>query len=341
MKKRVPRSGITLIRLVLLELHPAPAQANHFSGEVGKVRLETLGSAKEGEDLSMLLAGEYGLLNRPKLDAEGQVVIPTVTRKRIEAVLETVANLLSVFEGISRSISSPIPCVALKPETDDAREWLAKAKGIKHQDRLVDIPYGSSTIPFEGQLLNALTDRFDGVSLLAEAFAQDHAVGRLRELFRVFERAFALPPGQLVTPLSVFLDPRYGYTTAEVNRWFVLRGPATHADRRPDFVLESDVRPILRRMEQAALDTLLNKKTWRTRSVDRRSLWEPTGWTKSARGNQVFKLGSTGRIGVQMLDQFGTFPTDLRRVVAGRLPPDWWAPASTPKTPTRPFRVIR
>ena len=130
---------------------------NDFTGAVGQVDIQTLGSAKEGEGLVLLLAGEYGLVNRPKIDLDGMIAVPTVPRKRIEAVLETVANLLAVFETLSRTVSSPIPCVAIRPETDDARAWLARAKGFQHQDRVVDIPYGSTRIPLRGEIMTALT----------------------------------------------------------------------------------------------------------------------------------------------------------------------------------------
>ncbi len=340
MKEQAPRSGLTLIRLVFVRLHPPPTQGNSFNGSVGRVGVQTLGSVEENEALLLLLAGEYGLVNRPKIDCEGTIAIPAAPRKRIERVLETVANLVSVFSGISRVISSPVPCVALRPETDDARDWLTGAKRIEHQDRIVDVPYGSSPIPFDGAIMTALGDRLDGVALLAEAFAQDHAVGRFRELMRVFERAFALPPGALPEPLVAFLDKRFRYTLAELDRWFKLRGPVTHADRRPEFVLEPDVRPVLHRMEQAAIDILMNKKFWRSKSVERRFVWNHHGWTTSANGSVILRRGSTARIGAQFLDQFGTFPTDLRGIVAGRLPDAWWAPMPSPKTPTRSFKVI-
>lgn len=84
---------------------------------------------------------------------------------------------------------------------------------------------------------------------------------------RVFKRAFRLGPFDLIDPLAEFLAPGHvGYTHEEVRRWIELRQPATHADRRPYFVLERDVQPVVERMIQAAYDVLFNKKIWQDKS---------------------------------------------------------------------------
>ena len=126
-----------------------------------------------------------------------------------------------------------------------------------------------------------LADRRDGIGLMAEALAHTHAMGRFHDLMRVFERAFALGPWDLVEPLAKFRrGSRLGYSKPEVSNWSELRGPATHADRRSLVLTEPDLRRPVMRMEQAAYDVLLNKATWPDRSTRRRNRWRPTTDTR-------------------------------------------------------------
>ena len=68
---------------------------------------------------------------------------------------------------------------------------------------------------------------------------------------------------------------------------------ATHADVRRRFVLESDVRPVTSRMEQAAFDVLLNKRAWREPSLERRGAWVPVAGTRNPSGaTYVFRKTS-------------------------------------------------
>jgi hypothetical protein len=333
-------SDFGLIRLVLVTFRPPLTEANAFSAEIGGVTVETLGSGleDEGRELTILLTAEIRLPWRPKLAAGRLVVVPDDARERAERVLESIANLLSVFEGTSRTISSPIPCVAFKAYTDEARQWLEATDGIHRLGELRDIPAMTSRVPLDDDVVAGLTDRFDGVALLAEALAQNHATGRFRELFRVFERAFAVPARRLTDPLFGFLDDRYAYSRPELDSWVELRDPASHADARAWFALERDTLPYLDRMEQAARDVLLNKATWRDPSTDRRALWNPTSWTESdtSRGNA--KVGFSARIKATLLDEFGAYRTDLRGV-STRLPEEWWAPPVEARTPERSFEV--
>jgi hypothetical protein len=68
-----------------------------------------------------------------------------------------------------------------------------------------------------------LVYRTDGLALLAEGLASDHASGRFREFMRLFERAFATDTGKLLAPLRQFLDPRFGHTEKELATWIRLR----------------------------------------------------------------------------------------------------------------------
>jgi hypothetical protein len=333
-------SGFGLIRLVLVTFRPPLAEANTFSGSMGDVTIETLGTGLEdgARELTILMAGELRLPRRPKLAAGRFVVVPPDAREQVERSLETVANLISVFEGTSRVISSPVPCVAFMAYTNEARQWLERAEGIHQLGELQDVPAMTNKVSLDDGLLKALADRFDGVALLAEALAQNHATGRFREFFRLYERAFALPPRKLADPLVAFLDGRYAYSSAEVENWIRLRDPATHADVRPWFALERDVLPFLDRMEQAARDILLNKATWRDPSTTRRHLWEPSAWTESEASRGHAKLGLPATIKATILDEFGAYRTDLRGVWT-RLRREWWVPEVQPRTPERSFHV--
>jgi hypothetical protein len=50
------------------------------------------------------------------------------------------------------------------------------------------------------------------------------------------------------------------------------------------------------------------------------------------------RLGSTGRMMAQLLDQFGVYPTDMETVRS--LPEGWWSPPASPRTRDRAFEVI-
>lgn len=339
--KGPPPANLRLWRLALVTFTPAPRQGNSFEALFEAAEVKTLRSQATEDGLSTLMAGGVDLLYRPKLAAGRFVVVPDDARRGAERALEIVVNTVAIAERCGREIASPFPWVAFEPTDEAARQWLDTAEGIHELERVVDFP-SITGVPiglYESGVMDGLTDRWDGVALLAEAFAHTHPTGRLHELFRVFERAFALPARKLGPVLATFLHPRYGYTQEEVDAWISLRDPATHADVRRDFVLEAEVRPVLRRMEQAAVDVLVNKRTWRTAALDRRELWRPTAWTKSKLGEGVAHIHTPGRVESQLLDQFGAYPTDLARVLT-RLPDNWWAPAVTPKSEERSFLVL-
>jgi hypothetical protein len=301
---------------------PAPRQGTSFGatfGETAEVR--TLVSEDRNGELRTLAAAGVHLRYRPKLTASRLVVVPDDARRAAERALEIVANTVAVAGRCRREIASPFPWVAFEAKDDAARRWLEAAEGIHALDHIVDVPnLTGDPVGFDdAAIMDGLTDRWDGVALLAEAFAHTHPTGRLHELLRVFERAFALPVRKLAKPLGDFIHPRYGYTTEELEAWLDLRDSATHADVRREFVLEAEVRPVLRRMEQAAVDVLFNKAVWRNPDSDRREAWRPTAWTKSQSGKGVAHLGTKGGIEAQLFDQFGAYPTDLAGVIT-RLP---------------------
>jgi hypothetical protein len=320
-----PPADLQLIRLATIRFQPKPTSwEGSWSLTTDEVRVEKVQVVGEGGDhTKFLVAASCPLEYRPKVTADGLVVVPEKPRARAEEAIETVANLIAVAQGSRRSISSVDPAIFLKPLTDLARQWLDSQKDLQRGK-------GRSTISAIGQLdlgeeeLNALGDRLDGAALMVEAMGSNHATGRFHEFIRLFERAFKLPPKKLTPEAVAFLDPRFGYTEPEVRHWFEeLRDPATHADERNDIVFEADVQPVMERMEQAAVDLLLNKKTWRDPSTERREVWRPKSGSKGP--NELFYPQGKAEGGVQgqPLDEFGTFPLDLTARLQSA-PAGWW-----------------
>lgn len=275
----------------------------------------------------LLLTAARRLRYRPKVKADGGVVVPEHERREAEAAIETAVNLMAISQGVSRSISSPTPAAALLADGDEGQAWLMGASYLDLRPPGNGRPQPSWKIELTEEIQKGLADRLDGVALLAEALAHKHPTGRFHEYLRLFERAFARPARNLAEPLAEVLDPRFGYTTEEVEHWLgVLRDPATHADARPEFVLEADVRPVIGRMHQAAFDMLMNKENWRSVDTVRRELWRaPTGTT--GMGNDIFLTrGEELSIRVQLMDPFDVYPMDLSAIIAP-LPVGWWAPA--------------
>jgi hypothetical protein len=328
-----------LIRVVGLQTEPAPDSFEDFSVELGDVRVSSLGSQEREGGLYVVLAGEIELSYPPKRTGDGDLVVPDRERRLIEEAIEASADVVAVAYNLTRQLSSPNPYVAFKAQTEDDRALLDSARGI-HDLRGRARSSVAIHLRLNQELLDQLRDRLDGVSLLAEARSTGHLTGRFHEFVRFFERAFARPASLLAPLLVQFLHPHFGYTEAELTNWFdTLRNPATHADARPTFVLEGDVRPVIARMEQAAFDVLMNKEHWRDQTVDRRAVWFPSGGTTNA-DNAVYMVKSTtGRLVSQLTDQWEVYPLDLEAQV--RTPAEWWpGPMETLLTAEHPVEVI-
>jgi hypothetical protein len=331
---------LLLIRLATMTFRPAPTSwKGQWSLTTDDVRVEPLQAMDEGNGhLRFLVAASCVLDHRPKVTSENLVVVPEKPRVRAEKAIESLANLIAFGQGSRRSISSAHPEVFLKALTESAEEWLS-AKSDLQRGR------GKSTVSAIRQLdlgeeeLNELNDRQDGVALMVEAMGSDHATGRFHEFIRLFERAFKLPPKKLTQEVVAFLDPRFGYSKAEVQHWFEgLRDPATHADERNEIVFEADVRPVIDRMEQAAVDVLLNKENWRNQSIKRRDLWRPESGSKGPDKLFVPQGMREGGIRGQLLDEFAAFPLDLSAHL-GSVPAGWW-PTIIPSTTRVDGRTI-
>ena len=170
------------------------------------------------------------------------------------------------------------------------------------------IPSTFFRLKLDTDLLEAVSDRRDGVALLSEALANNHATGKYREFIRFFERAFGLKISQLHKKLSQFLEKSdLGYKHDEIKNWISFRNEATHADNNNALVFESDVLKLIPRMEQAAYDILLNKKNWGMRSQERREIWRPKAATLNDCKSMYVTKGDSTKAVMQLFDDFQSY----------------------------------
>ncbi len=316
-----------LARIVVLHFRPAPTGWKSFRIERDGVVLKTLpvrSTPEAGRSAGLLVTAETCLNELPPRTANGCVSVPVEERRRLEAVIETTAATIAVSARCYHSISSACPSVAFVTENDDDRTYLDGSAGLDAGPKMR--PGLSYEIEMSSQMIKELTDREEGIALLAEAFAHDRALGRYRELMRFFELAFALASIDLPKKLSQFLSGLpFGFTRGEVTSWCSVRHGAIHGDLKitPNLILEADVRPIVRRMEQAAMDVLFNKRTWHDKSRERRLLWAPIGGDTSPDGDMVILQGAAPTLTCQLFDAFYAYPLDLNANLTS-VPQEWW-----------------
>ena len=316
---------LTLLRLATLYFDPAPQREINWAIQTNDVELKVLGSWKPEGKLRLLVAGITALSSYPDVDDKNSVIVPIEARKITEATIEAFANLVSIGEMCSRSISSPTPWVAFIPEDADASAWLEGKNGIAYSTS-TESRFRFST---ESEILQELLkDRLEGVALLSEALSHTHPTGQFHEYIRLFELAFATASAQLVAPLAHFLiGNRQSYTKPETKYWLTeLRHQATHADLhlQSRFILASEIRPILTRVQQAAFDVLFNKTDWHSSTTTRRNLWRPMAFVGTPDSRTlVIRQGSTPTQVSQLIDGFGSYPIDLSARLSP-VPQNWW-----------------
>ena len=296
-----------LLRFAVLNCNPKPNLWETFGLKRSDVTVGMIGvpgpPSATGE-LLLVLQAEMSLSGLPPRDSEGYITIPDVSRRSCEAAIEFVSNLIAVTGRCKRSISSPAPPAALVAEGPAEQQFLAESTGL----RLAPISQQGAkpNITINEDLIAALGDRLEGLSLMAEAISHSQAMGEYRDLVRVFELAFSLPVTQLEKKLATFLAGAcHGYHRSEIAKWVSLRNPASHANKQKSkfIVLEADVRPIILRMEQAAMDVLFNKKDWHQKSTDRRELLRPNLATTSEAGNFRLVRGQDAQFIIQCFDE--------------------------------------
>ncbi|NVN92530.1 MAG: hypothetical protein HXX11_18300 [Desulfuromonadales bacterium] len=315
-----------LLRLGCLHFSELPEEWEKWRGTIGGIEIGTIGSNRTEKGVRLIVIAQAEMKYFPKVTAQGLAVIPEKLRKQLEGCIETMGNLISLSIRGRRTISSPTPSIALLPENDEERTRLAQVHGFSF------LPGNrcetGSLIKFSdiGEYLEHLQDRLDGVALLVESIAHEHLTGKFHEYIRVFERAFRLSSKRLIAPLADFLcTSAFQYSAQEVENWILnIRHPITHADERECFLLESDVRPVIRRVEQAAYDVLFNKEMWRNPQSNRRDVWQPPFGTNSTNGDIFITQGFEVNLENQILDEFQAYPLDLQGIMKN-IPIEWLA----------------
>lgn len=329
MKFHVWRFAILTVKSAL----PAEPHTLTISG----VRVGPTGHYMRGDEqrkTSFVLAARIEHIGELPSD-QGEIVIPQELYGPLQEGIELYANLFAVQFRCYRGLSSPGLYVAVEPVDDSAKEWLTNFTRVKRIIPRIAPRIWPNVVLDEH--VPKLLDRMDGVSLLAEALCHSHASGRLHELVRVFERAFAAGPTRVCNELlPSFLAPvGFGYTPDEIHRWLELRDRSVHADRRPDFALEADTQLVVNRVEQAAYDVLFNKAAWRSASTERRDVFHPWFASADADGHEVVLYkGRDVQMEMQAFDGFGAYPYSLKSP-SPALPVGWigaevavWEPLS-------------
>lgn len=255
----------------------------------------------------------------------GQVQVPQDKRLLAEEAIDEYADILAVTHQCRRVLRSPIPCVGMAPE-DEAERIAVGGCRLQHgyADRGLPRVMLPSVTP-EGVGAD-LADRRDGIGLLADALSEDTPIGRVREILRLFERAFSEGPSKVTKPLATFLasgpwNHVLRYTEDEARHWLQgMRGFVVHADRRGTYARSRDVEPYVGRMEYAAYDVLFNKATWRDRAPDRRVVRRFTTGV-SPDGTTIELLDPNGLVMMPWLDPYGSYPVDHESTLT--LPEEW------------------
>ena len=285
----------------------------------------------ETESRRFLAAAEVPLETRPDVSIDGKILISEEIARQAEKAIELLADTLAVTTFSTRKIMSAVPTAGFSSLTEEDREWLAESSGLFQTPSQLDL--SPAAIRITQETVSQLDDRRDGVTLLAEAFANTHETGRFRELARFFERAFCAPPAGIVRPLSDFLAyyDKLQYTLQEIDEWRRLRHLATHADQPSrGYVLHRDVRPVLKRVELAAYDVLLNKLNWNAPDSRRRDIWYPSGILPDGHHAVAWVNSSSIKFHAHSLfDGFGAYPYDRSCKVRSH-PPDWWLDTTFP-----------
>jgi hypothetical protein len=249
-------------------------------------------------------------------------------RRACEIQIEAIANAIAISNQCGRRVLSAFPFYYVIPESDVERKSLQQVSLYPHTVAVDTLLVPPPELPLL-QSLDALKDRVDGAALLVEALANTNALGRYRELLRVFELAFGRDTYGLGRKLVQFLDPELGFSRAEIDGWLKWRDAAAHADlaKSPTIAFERDVAPFVERMQQAAIDVLMNKKVWSDFSRSRREVYRPTSAKVSARGDLRMTEGTSVDIDIRFpLDCFGAWP--VRQTGVFKPIPGWWMPGS-------------
>jgi hypothetical protein len=249
-------------------------------------------------------------LNHIPINEAGFWDIPQEPRKKCEAVIEYLSAVFAVHNGLKQQLYSAFGATLMfEPENEDEVQALKNCKG--YEKNTTDILFRGTSASKDFDWANSLSDRKLGVFLMNEAISHVNSSGKFRDYIRLFENSFSLSSKQLSKKLLKLLNPKFGYTRAEIDDWVRFRDPLSHADNKKNNVIyfESDITPYIHRMEQAARDVLLNKLSWGTPTSERRELWHPTIYTIDGTGTCPLRPG--GEFIVNLVDRFGVYKIHL------------------------------
>lgn len=293
-----------------------------------------INTIKSGKPI--IVASFLALEKLPEVNSKNQIIVPSDGIIKSQKAIENIANMISVTEKSERNIKSLIPSFAFWYETEQEKRWL----NLRND---ADVKWhcfwtNGMSPDFDNNTLIKLADRPNGIKILTEAHTHRNSVGKYREFVRLFESGFERPFTQIGKKLSQFLEnSNFLYNVDEINKWISFRHPVTHADKKGihSLLTEVDIQKYIPRIEQAAYDVLLNKKTWNNFSRERRNLWE---WdTAIVNQNETVLRGKVGRpvnFQINMIDEFDSYLCDLEGRI--KLPKHFW---TTKKTPTFPVKI--
>ncbi|PYJ48718.1 MAG: hypothetical protein DME87_11465 [Verrucomicrobia bacterium] len=99
---------------------------------------------------------EMELDSSVSIDADGYIIVPEEPRRAREDAIESLANIVAVFNHCARQVSSATPWVALCDLQDDERSTLNASKGFRGPQGTVAVE--SYLDPTDPSLVPALAD---------------------------------------------------------------------------------------------------------------------------------------------------------------------------------------
>ncbi len=164
-----------MIRMAILSFHTVENDwiNKNWTIILGNVDIvsQIIGNAPEIKDKQrQLIFAAIKLENQLNRTPDNYIIVPDAERRKVEYAIEAIANIFSVVERCQREITSPSPCIAFFPETNDEIEWLESMSGIYAEHEA--IPDAQFKLNLDDVLIKSLSDRLNGVALMAEALAQ-------------------------------------------------------------------------------------------------------------------------------------------------------------------------
>jgi hypothetical protein len=264
-----------------------------------------LGSLYRIPEFGTLMIAVVELAGPPVVDETGRVNLDTDLRQRLDQTINGFAALRTIADRDRYFIRGVLPSIGIVGDLGPLGGLEGREVTTSHMNAIQTV---SDDFELSPEILAGLSDRLDGVSLLAEALSHSNALGRYAQLLRVFERAFHRGTGKYTVPLRELLaGSPHNFEKREIQRWIDDRPYAIHADKKPTLLLQSDLRPHIPRMTEAAYDVLLNKLNWRSPDSERRDLYKPLRGTSDPDGGLFMTRGAAFSMSLELLDLFGEF----------------------------------